>query len=70
MSERRGFWVFDVTNGYDETCVANALHEAGLPNVRVEEREREQERIYVTYDHDKPLPVNIRDILNAKGVVC
>jgi hypothetical protein len=66
---RRGFYVFDVEHEGDEVHALFILREAGLVNVRVDDREYDKERIYITYDHDKPLPINFNERMAARGVI-
>lgn len=69
IMERRGFYVFEVDGADDEREVIDILSEAGLADVRVQEREYDAERIYITYEHTKPLPVNFSEILHERGVI-
>ncbi len=69
-TDRRGFYVFEVDSESDEEYALVAMDGVGMRDVRVIEREYDEERIFITFQPDATTPGDIRERLMLKGVIC
>lgn len=65
---RRGFYVFNIDTPHDEAMALAALQTEGIAGAEVMARERDEKRIYVEYEHEKPMPIDIRERLQSRGI--